>query len=168
MTVFPGNRGEIVFCDPFVEGISQLTKTEMKSILTDVITLLGNPVGKHALQNRTATDRLAGLNTLEVLGRKKRVIFGSRVIGGVGIIEVLCLAPRSNNAIYDTANALVKAGYLSNDEVSQIWDALNLLDVIAESVGMDGWDYAPPPGPDGMKKAAVRAGILEQEIANAG
>lgn len=127
--------------------------------------LCANPVGTHPLSNRDGSDRLAGWNTLDVLERTYRVIFTSRIIDGTGVLEVLCAGPRRGNAIYDMANALRRTGRLTDDELTQIWQALALLDVLAEDVHLDGWDYRPQPAPAGMVKAAVAAGLLEEHIA---
>ena len=59
----------------------------------------------------------------------------------------------------------MKSGALTAEEVTQLWDALSLVEVIAEDVGLDGWDYRPPPAPDGMVKAAVASGLLDAETA---
>lgn len=78
---------------------------------------------------------------------------------------MLCLGPRSDNEVYDMAVGLRDAGLLDPDEITQLWDALAVLDVVEEDVGLDGWDYRPPPAPDGMVRAVVAAGLLDQETA---
>ncbi|HEY5248709.1 MAG TPA: hypothetical protein VIJ15_09725, partial [Dermatophilaceae bacterium] len=156
----PGNQAEIVFNDVFVEYLENLTEAQRQSVLVEVTSLCFNPSGTHSLSNRTATDELAGWNTLDVLAKEHRVVFSSRVVNGVGTIEVLCGGPRRADAAYDLANALLRTGRLAPDEVTEIWQVLTLLDVLAEEVGLDGWDYAPPAAPEGMVRAAVAAGLL--------
>lgn|GEM_PF-591957 len=163
---FPGNQGEIVFNDVFVEYLEALTAAQRQSVLADVAALCANPSGNHPLSNRTVTDQLAGWNTLDVLKREHRVVFSSRVIDGVGTIEVLCAGPRRADAAYDLANALIRTLRLDPEEITEIWQALTLLDVLAEDVGLDGWDYAPPAAPEGMMRAAVAAGLLDEAMAH--
>lgn len=50
-------------------------------------------------------------------------------------------------------------------ELTDLWDAPAVLDVVAESVGLDGWDFQPPPAPVGMTKAAVAAGLIDEPVA---
>lgn len=161
----PDDQAEIVFSEPFLLYLDGLTADERESVLVEVVTLCENPVGKHPLSNRSATDRLAGLNTVEVLGRQHRVVYAARVEQGVGLIEVICAGPRTGNAVYDVANALVRSGQLSEDEVTQLWDALALLDVLTEQVGLDGWDYAPQPAEAHLVRALVQLGLLPEELA---
>jgi hypothetical protein len=162
---FPGDQAEIVFNDVFVEYLEALPEAQRRSVLVEVTSLCANPSGDHPLSNRTATDHLAGWNTLDVLNKEHRVVFSSRVIGGVGTIEVLCAGPRRAEAAYDLANALVRTGRLEPEEVTEIWQVLTLLDVLAEEAGLDGWDYAPPAAPQGMVRAAVAAGLLDEATA---
>lgn len=161
---FPGDQAEIVFNDVFVEYLDQLTDDEAESVLIDVVALCHNPAGTHPLSNR-GNDRLAGWNTLDVLKKQHRVVFSSRVVAGTGTVEVLCAGPRRAEAVYDLANALVRTGRLEPAEVTEIWQVLTLLDVLAEEVGLDGWDYLPPAGPAGMVRAAVAAGLLDEATA---
>lgn len=49
----------------------------------------------------------------------------------------------------------------------EVWQALALLDTVAEQVGLDGWDYRPESAPAGMVKAAAAAGILDAATASA-
>lgn len=140
---FPDDQAEIVFNDVFVEYLDQLTPGERESVQADVVALCTNPVGTHPLSNRGGPDRLAGWNTLDVLAKEHRVVFASRTQDGVGVVEVLCAGPRRADAAYDLANALLATGRLSAQEVTEIWQALTLLDVITEQVGLDGWDYRP-------------------------
>lgn len=161
----PNDQAEVVFNDVFVEYLEALHPAHRESVIVDIVSLCTNPVGTHPLSNRGPADRLAGWNTVEVLDRHHRVVFGSRVEHGVGVIEVLCGGPRRGDAVYDMANLLIATGRLTADEVAEIWGALNLLDVVAEDVGLDGWDYRPPDAPPGMVRAAVSAGLLPFDIA---
>ena len=162
---FPGNQAEIVLNDVFVEYLEGLTDAERESVLADAVSLCRNPVGTHSLSNRGRKDRLAGWNTLDVLNKEHRVVFSSRMVDGVGAIEVLCAGPRKADAAYDLANSLIQTGRLSSDEVTEIWQALTLLDVLAEEVGLDGWDYLPPAAPDGMVRVAVASGLIDEDTA---
>lgn len=161
----PDDQAEIVFSEDFLLYLDELTLDERESVISDVVALCENPIGKHPLSNRSTTDRLAGLNTVEVLGRNHRVVFAARVEQGVGLIEVICAGPRTANAVYDVANALVRSGRLTEEETTQLWDALALLDVIAEKVGLSGWDYAPQPAEAHLVRALVQLGLLPQELA---
>ncbi|HPZ96003.1 MAG TPA: hypothetical protein PK871_13975 [Mycobacterium sp.] len=162
----PGHQAEIVFSEPFLLYLADLTADEQESVLAEVVGIRDNPAGKHPLSNRSGSDRLAGLNTVEVLGRRHRVVFAARVEQGVGMVEVICAGPRTGNAVYDVANALVRSGVLTEEEATQIWDALAPLDVIAETVGLDGWDYAPKPAEQHLIRALVKLGLLPQDIAS--
>ena len=64
------------------------------------------------------------------------------------------------------AVAAVKTGCLSEDEVTQLWEALSLLDVVTEEIGLEGWDYRPTPAPEGMRRAAVAAGLIDRDTAD--
>jgi hypothetical protein len=163
----PDGQAEVVFNDVFVEYLETLTVAQRESVLVDIAALCTHPVGTHPLSNRNESDRLAGWNTVEVLGREHRVVFGTRIENGVGVIEVLCGGPRRGGAVYDMANLLIATGRLTDDEVAQIWEAIELLDVVAEEVGLDGWDYRPPGAPPGMIKAVVAAGLLPLHLASA-
>ncbi|MFN8074703.1 MAG: hypothetical protein U0Q15_04675 [Kineosporiaceae bacterium] len=162
---FPDDQAQIVFSDPFVEYLDTLAEPDRASVLAEVVALCQNPVGTHPLSNRGGHDRLAGWNTVDVLGKRHRVVFSSRVVDGVGVVEVLCAGPRRADASYDLANALLRTGLLTDDEVTEIWQALTLLDVLAEAVGLDGWDYRPPPAPDGLVRTAVNSGLLSDSVA---
>lgn len=161
----PDDQAELLFTDVFVEWLEGRSETEQVGVLVDIEALCRNPVGKHPLSNRGGDDDLAGWNTLDVLGGQHRVIFSSRVVNGVGVISVLCAGPRKGAAVYDTAQALIATGTLTADEATEIWQALVLLDLLAEDIGLNGWDFRPEPGPDGLIKAAVSAGLLSEEVA---
>src|SRR5690625_618711 len=161
----PDDQAKIVFSEDFLLFLDDLTLDDRESVITDVVALCEHPIGKHPLSNRSTTDRLAGLNTLEVLARKHRVVFAARIEQSVGLIEVICAGPRTANAVYDIANALVRSGRLTEQEATQLWDALALLDVIAEKVGLDGWDYLPQPAEAHLVRALVQLGLLTEELA---
>lgn len=156
----PDDQAEVIFSDTFAEQLVDLTVLEREAVLADVVHLCESPWGKHAL-----SGVLAGWNTLEVLERNKRVIFKVSVEAGVGLIDVLCLGPRSEDQVYDMAVGLIESGLLSDEEATSVWEALAIFDIVAERVGLDGWDYLPPPAPEGMRKTAVAAGLLTEEQA---
>lgn len=156
----PGDQAEIVFSDLFVEVLSRLTTTEQVDVLAAVVGLCEAPAGKHPL-----SDSLAGWNTVEVLNGRFRVVFRAGAPGGVGLVEVLCLGPRTGSEVYDLAAAVADTGLLDGDRVTQVWEALAVLDVLAERVGLDGWDYAPPPAPEGQVRSVVAAGLIEESMA---
>lgn len=120
---FPDDQAEVAFCDAFVQQLGELTESERAHVLGDVVRLCDEPAGKHPL-----AAPLSGWNTLEVLSGHKRVVYKATVSAGTGLIEVLCVGPRSDN------------------------------EVVAEAVGLDGWDYQPPLAPVGMVRAVVAAG----------
>lgn len=157
----PNDQAEIAFSDIFVEQMESHTAAEQVEVLADVVGLCTDPAGKHPL-----SKALAGWNTLAVLSGKRRVVYRVAEIDSVGLIEVLCIGPKSANEVYDIAVGLVESGALSDDDATQLWEALSLLDVVAESVGLDGWDYRPPPAPEGMVRAAVASGLLTEEVAS--
>jgi hypothetical protein len=156
----PRDQAEIVFSDEFVEQLAEFDRHQQLDVLVTVVALCSAPEGKHAL-----AGAMAGWNTVEVLARKQRVVFKVSIIDGVGLIEVLCMGERSKSVVYDVALALIRSGALSDDEVTQIWQALALLDTLAEEVGLDGWDYRPPPAPDGMVRSAIAAGVVDADLA---
>jgi hypothetical protein len=157
---FPENQAEVLFSDISVEQLAELNIDQRYDVLSDVVRLCDSPSGKHPLSRS-----LRGWNTLEVLDGHKRVIYRATIQNPVGLIEVLCLGPRSDQEVYDLALALIKTGLLTDEEGTQLWDALALLEVVAESVGLDGWDFRAPPAPDGLVKTVVAAGVLEEAIA---
>lgn len=162
----PPDQAELILSDVFVEWLEERSTEERVEILVEVEGLCRNPVGKHPLSSRGSDDDLSGWNTLDVLAGEFRVVFRSRIQNGVGLIEVLCAGPRKKDAVYDMARALVGTGLLDEDEVTEIWQALTLLDVLAEQLELDGWDFLPEKGPDGLIKAAVATGLLTEELAN--
>jgi hypothetical protein len=156
----PNNQAEVVFSDLLVEQLEQLSEAEQLNVLGEIVSLCGAPGGKHPLRTP-----LQGWNTLDVLGGHRRVVYRASSPSGVGLIEAICLGPRRNAEVYDMATALVASERLTPEEVTQFWVALSLLDVAAESVGLDGWDYKPAPAPIGLQRSAVSAGLLTSEIA---
>ncbi|MEX0835826.1 MAG: hypothetical protein WD010_07025 [Nitriliruptor sp.] len=157
---FPADAAELVLTDLFVEQLAELTVWRREDVLVGLVRLCGDPGGKHPLR-----APLAGWNTLEVLGGHQRVVYRATVVDSVGLIEALCLGPRTDSEVYDMAIGLRDAGVLTDDELTELWDALAILDVVAEQVGLDGWDFRPEPAPEGMRRAAVASGLLGEEIA---
>lgn len=158
----PGDQAEVVFSDAFVEQVGDLTGDEQEELLVEVVRLCDDPGGRHPLRTP-----LAGWNTLDVLGGHRRVVYKASVVDGTGLIEVLCHGPRSDNEVYDMAVGLRDAGLLAPHEVTDLWDGLALLEILEEDVGLDGWDYRPPAAPEGMVRAAVEAGVLDEVTAGA-
>lgn len=156
----PDDQAEVVCSDAVLEQLGDLTPNEREDVLTEAVRLCEAPAGKHPLHTP-----LAGWNTLDVLGGHKRLVYKASVVDGTGLIEVLCLGPRTDSEVYDMAVALMDAGLLSPDEVTDLWDALALLEIVEEEVGLDGWDYRPPPAPDGMVRSVVAANLLDERTA---
>jgi hypothetical protein len=156
----PNDQAEIVLTDILVEQLEALTEVERLEVLAEIVALCETPGGKHALR-----APLAGWNTLDVLASERRIVFRAGTVNGVGLIEAVCLGPRRDSAVYAMASALVATGRLSDDEVTELWRALALLDVVEEQVGLDGWDYRPVPAPAGLQRAAVAAGLLTEDDA---
>ncbi len=152
---FPDDQAEIVCSDVFVEQLAEFTDHDQIEVLAAIHRLCNDPEGKHALGGT-----LAGWNTLDVLAQRHRVVYRASSHTGTGLIEVLCLGPRRASEVYDIAVALVHTGALAPDEVTQLWEALSLFDIFPETIGLDGWDYRPPPAPDGMIRAAIASGVL--------
>ncbi len=157
---FPADAAELALTDVFVEQLVGLTPRQREDVLVDLARLCAEPGGKHPLR-----APLAGWNTLEVIEGHHRVVYRASVIDGVGLIDVLCLGPRTDAEVDDMVVAMRDAGVLTDDELTDLWDALAILDVVAEHVGLDGWDFRPPPAPEGRRRAAVAAGLLDEETA---
>ncbi|NLU84724.1 hypothetical protein HCA44_18290 [Rhodococcus sp. HNM0569] len=162
----PDDQAEIAFSEPFLMYLDELTADDRESVVTEVVALRDNPVLKHPLSNKSATDRLAGLNTVEVLNKRHRIVYATGTERGVGLIEVICAGPRTGNAVYDVANALVRSGQLTVEEATRVWDALALLEILAEAAGLDGWDYRPPPADAHLVRALVQLGLLPEQLAS--
>lgn len=156
----PGDQAELVFSDVLLEQLEDLDHRDAESVLVSIVRLCENTAGTHPLH-----QPLAGWNTLEVLARNRRVVYRAGTVDGVGLIDALCLGSRSGSEVYDLARALVEAGLLTDETATQIWEALALLEIVAEQVGLDGWDYRPEPAPEGLQRAVVAAGILPPDIA---
>lgn len=52
------------------------------------------------------------------------------------------------------------SGQLTEEEATQLWDALALLDVLTDQVGLDGWDYSPQPAEAHLVRALAQLGLL--------
>ena len=162
----PDDQAEVVFADHCIEWLDRnLNGNDRDTVLDDIIDLCRNPYGKHPLSNRQ-NSRLAGFNTVESVERKLRIVYRTGAEDEVGLIEVIAIGYRRNNAVYDVASALVETGRLTEAESTQIWDALNLLDSVRERLGLESWDYAEKPAPEGLQKAAVASGLLDSETAS--
>ncbi|WP_163544803.1 type II toxin-antitoxin system RelE family toxin [Occultella kanbiaonis] len=159
----PNDQAEIVFHDTFVNQLDALPKSEQIDVLTRVSNLCADPGGKHPLGTKGGYRGLVGWNTLEVCGGEKRVVY--RVDEPNALILVLCVGPRRNNEVYTIADALTSSGLLTDDELTQLWEGLAIVEALAEEVGLDGWDYAPEPAPDGMVKAVAMSGLLPEHVA---
>lgn len=159
----PDDQAELVFSDRFVEQLEALTESDRLDVLAAVVGLCENPGGDHTLSARGKDRTLVGWNTLAVNARQRRVVFHVDEAGAS--IYVLCLGPRRDSEVYDMAAALAQSGALTDDEVTQLWEALGLFDVLAEELGLDGWDYRPEPAPEGLQRTAVASGLLEEAIA---
>jgi hypothetical protein len=126
---FPGNQAEVVFSDEFVEQLGELTAAERLDVLAEVLRLCDDPAGKHPLKAPPA-----GWNTLDVNAGQRLVVYKASVVEACGLIEVLCLGPRSESEVYDIAAGLVDSGLLTPEEATALWDALALLGVVEEEV----------------------------------
>lgn len=135
---FPNDAAKVTFREIFLEQLEELPKAQAISVLAEIVNLCGSPAGKHPL-----SGPLAGWNTLDVLGGHQRGVYKATITSGVGLVEVLCLGPRVRSEVYDMAVALIPL--LDADEATQLWEALALLDVVAEKpVWMDGTiDHLP-------------------------
>ncbi|MEO7124022.1 MAG: hypothetical protein ABI400_13080 [Lacisediminihabitans sp.] len=160
---FSDNQAEVVFSDVFVEQLEACTQAERLEIVATMVGLCADPGGNHTLSARNNGRTLVGWNTVAVVEKTKRVVY--RVDENAASIYVLCVGPRRNDEVYDMATSLASSGLLSDDEITQLWEALSVLDVVAESVGLDGWDYRPEPAPEGQQRAAVAAGLLPARVA---
>jgi len=159
----PDDQAELAFSDWFTEQLEDLPETDRLDLLAQVVALCDNSGGTHTLSARGKDRALVGWNTLEVSARERRVVYHVDEAGAS--IFVLCLGPRRGSEVYDTATALANSGALTDAETTQLWDALGLFDILAEDLGLDGWDYAPTPAPEGLRRAAVASGVLEDALA---
>ena len=155
----PDGQAEIVFSDLLVEQLEARSESDRLSVLAEIVALCAAPGGKHPLRTP-----LQGWNTVDVLRGESRLIYRASTVKNVGLIEAICLGPRRNAEVYDMAAALVASGRLTDGEVTQLWIALSLLDVVAETVGLDGWDYRPTPAPEGLQRAVVASGLLSTDV----
>ncbi|MDO5662430.1 MAG: hypothetical protein Q4G40_07035 [Brachybacterium sp.] len=163
----PGDQAEVVFTTEAVDWIADnIEHSQHDAFFDSVVALFAQPWGKHTLSNRTRTDRLAGLNTIETLGGGHRVVFRSSISPhGTGLIQILAIGPRAAGRIYDSVNALIASGKLTDDEAQSVWDMLALYDHVAEKHGLEVWDYQPEPAPPGLVKTVVASGVLPAGIA---
>lgn len=156
---FPADQAEVVLSEVFLEQVeNQLSSSEAEEVMAAIVRLCAAPGGSHPLR-----APLSGWNTLEVLRRTRRVVYHARTVDGQGLIDVICLGPRAEAEVYDVATGLRDSGLISDETFTQIWEALSLLDIVAEEVGLNGWDYRPQPAPEGMMRAAVAGGLFEND-----
>ena len=159
---FPDDQAEIQFIDEFVERLAKMPQHLIDEVLIGIVALCGNPAGKHPLGGD-----LTGLNTFELDERRMRTVFRATPPSAdteTGLIEVVTVGPRRDGEVYTLASALVESGVLDEEQATQIWDALGLLDIAAERAGLDGWDYEPPPAPPWLIEAAVNAGFDRTDV----
>ena len=147
-----------MFSDIFVEQLEALSKHERLDVLGAVVALCENPAGKHLLR-----APLAGWNTLAVLNSERRVVYKGSLARGVGRSSVMPYPAKRRGVRHN--NAVAVTGRLTDEEVIQLWVVLALLDVVVEHVGLDGWDYRPEPANTGLRKTAVRSGLLDADTA---
>ena len=157
----PADQAEIAFSDILLEQLEAISEADQVAVLAEIVALCAAPAGKHPLR-----APLAGWNTLDVLAGERRVVYRASVVAGVGLVEAVCLGLRRDSEVYDMATALVGSGRMSDEQVTQLWIALALLDVVAEAAGLDGWDYRPSPAPEGLQRAAIAAGLLSSDTAS--
>lgn len=162
----PDDQAEVVVSDDVVEWLAtNVTAAEREQVFDDIVSLFTRPWGKHPLSNRSRTDRLAGLNTVTTIDGTHRVVYRAGVSPqGVGLIEVLAIGPRRDNAVYDAVNAMLATGRL-DDVAEQIWGLLAIYEDTARRFGLELWDYAPPPAPESLVRSAVAAGVLPESVA---
>jgi len=153
----PDDQAGIVFSDAFVEQVGTFTPDERIDVIAAMVALCHDPSGRHPLH-----APLQGWNTEDVLEAAHRVVYRAGTVDDVGVIDVLCLGPRSGSQVYDMATALASSGLLTDDEVTFLWDALAVLDVVEEDVGLDGWDFRPPADVEVViaKRRDDRCGVL--------
>ena len=162
----PGDQAEVVFSDESVEWIADnLNPTNQDAVIDTIVSLFQNPAGKHPLSN-TSSTKLAGFNTINAGdGVELRVVFRSSAVNGVGLIEIVAIGPRDGSAVYDMAHALIRSGKLTSEEAAQIWEVVEMLDLTRSRLGLEDWDYFEGAAPEGLVKAAVAAGVLDEATA---
>ncbi|WP_293698864.1 hypothetical protein [uncultured Agrococcus sp.] len=164
---FPHDQAEVVFSDAAVEWlVAHEDEFDTDQLLDDVADLMRRPWGKKPLANRADTPGLAGYNTAEAEHRNLRIVFRSTVSDGVGQIQIITIGKRDNNRVYEIASDLVASGKLSAEEEWQIWELLRSISLQREILGLEEWEYQPPPAPEGMVKSVVAAGILDEVTAS--
>jgi hypothetical protein len=157
----PDDQAEVVFTEQSIDWlIDNVTDHQREDVVDTIVGLFRAPRGKHPLSNQNATN-LVGFNTVEAAQREFRIIYRVTVANGVGLIEIVTIGQRRDDEVYSAADALVRSGKLTEEEQTQIWDALTLLDETKSRLGLEEWDYAEPPAPEGIVQAAVAAGLDE-------
>lgn len=162
---FPENQAEVTFTAESIDWLSaHVNLSERETVFDTIAGLFASPSGKHRLSNHGSTN-LVGFNTVEACQRAYRIIFRAKTHDGVGAIEIITIGLRRDDDVYAEAHDLIHSGKLTEAEQTQIWDALKLLQETKERLGLEEWDYFEEPAPVGMVKAAVAAGILDEDIA---
>lgn len=157
----PDEQAEVVFTEQSIDWlIDNVTEDQREGIFDTIVGLFRAPRGKHPLSNQNATN-LVGFNTVEAAQREFRIVYRVTVTEGVGLIEIITIGQRRDGEVYSAADDLVRSGTLTEAEQTQIWDAMTVLDETKNRLGLEQWDYAEEPAPEGLVKAASAAGIDE-------
>lgn len=160
----PDDQAEVVFTEQSIDWlIDNVTEHQREDVVDTIVGLFRAPRGKHPLSNQNATN-LVGFNTVEAAQREFRIIYRVTVKNGVGLIEIITIGQRRDGEVYSAADALVRSGKLTDEEQTQIWDALTLIDETKSRLGLEEWDYVEPPAPEGLVKAAVAAGFDDEFV----
>lgn len=161
----PDDQAEVVFTEQSIEWlIETVTAAEREEVFDTIVHLFTSPSGKHRLSSRGATD-LVGFNTVEACQRAYRIIYRARADDGVGTIEIIAIGLRRDGEVYAEAHDLIHSGKLTEQEQTQIWDALRLVDETKERLGLEQWDYFEDSAPEGLIKAAVAGDIVDEDVA---
>lgn len=161
----PDDQAEVVFTEQSIEWlIETVTAAEREEVFDTIVRLITSPAGKHPLSNRGTTD-LVGFNTVEACQRAYRIIYRARRDDGVGTIEVIAIGLRRDGEVYAEAHDLIHSGKLTEQEQTQIWDALRLVDETKERLGLEQWDYFEDSAPEGLIRAAVAGDIIDEDVA---
>jgi hypothetical protein len=168
----PAAQGEVVFHEAFLEWVMDMpTAAARTEAMGWAVSLLGNPDGTHPIGSE-GPNAMPGWNT----SRKgdERVVFRSRVgKSSVTSIEMLIGGPRDGNAVYAAGRHLLDNHFptlnqkdlLSNAEVYDLGEALELIEMSAADIGVDWVDFYSGPPDRGMVTAAVKSGALDRDTA---
>ncbi len=163
---FPDDQAEVTFTEESIDWLAgNVNSAEREMVFDTIVGLFANPSGKHRLSNQNKTN-LVGFNTVEAAQRTYRIIYRARTQNGVGLIGIITIGFRRDNDVYGEAHDLVASGKLTEAEQTQIWDVLRFLEETKERLGLEEWDYKEEAAPVGLVKAAVAAGIMDEEFAS--